>query len=190
MLAALFRTTGGGPLLVPRAPCVVVVRHAGKKAGGTGGVTRTSNPKYLGVKVLGDQPAEAGSIIMRQRGTRWAAGENVGIWRDHTLFALCAGYVEFQRLRLPRPRQLVHVRPYSKEEHSALLVLRREKRALEKLRRGGAFHADAFADAVASAAPEHQRAYARVAADAHAAAAGVSPAHGQMLAWARATAKK
>lgn len=67
-----------------------LARFASKKAGGTGGVTRTSNPKYLGVKIFGDQKAAAGNIILRQRGHRWVPGENVGIGRDHTLYALCA----------------------------------------------------------------------------------------------------
>eukprot|EP00308_Calcidiscus_leptoporus_P026748 CAMPEP_0119374050 /NCGR_PEP_ID=MMETSP1334-20130426/28615_1 /TAXON_ID=127549 /ORGANISM="Calcidiscus leptoporus, Strain RCC1130" /LENGTH=133 /DNA_ID=CAMNT_0007391995 /DNA_START=121 /DNA_END=522 /DNA_ORIENTATION=+ len=118
---------------------LVIMRHAGKKAGGTGGVTRTSNPKYLGIKVHGDQYANAGNIIMRQRGQRWSAGENVGMGRDHTLFALCNGFVEFQSVRLPKKKTFVHVRSHTQEEQLQQIELRKEKRAREKIRRSGAF---------------------------------------------------
>jgi large subunit ribosomal protein L27 len=69
---------------------------ASKKAGGSTKNGRDSNPKYLGVKAFGGQQVTAGSIIVRQRGTRFAAGKNVGMGRDHTLFALVDGVVEFQ----------------------------------------------------------------------------------------------
>ncbi len=56
---------------------------------------RDSNPKYLGVKRFGGQRVKAGSIIVRQRGTKFRPGRNVGIGRDHTIFALIEGVVEF-----------------------------------------------------------------------------------------------
>ena len=56
---------------------------------------RDSNPKYLGVKAYDGQLLKAGSIIVRQRGTRFRPGVNVGCGRDFTLFALCDGTVEF-----------------------------------------------------------------------------------------------
>ena len=68
---------------------------AHKKAGGSTRNGRDSNPKYLGVKRYGGEQVEAGNIIVRQRGTRFHAGENVGLGRDHTLFALVDGTVKF-----------------------------------------------------------------------------------------------
>jgi len=68
---------------------------AHKKAGGSTRNGRDSNPKYLGVKRFGGEAVEAGNILVRQRGTRFHAGDNVGIGRDHTLFALSEGTVKF-----------------------------------------------------------------------------------------------
>ena len=70
---------------------------ASKKAGGSTKNGRDSNPKYLGVKAYGGQKISAGSIIVRQRGTKFKPGKNVGMGKDHTLFALVEGVVEFQR---------------------------------------------------------------------------------------------
>lgn len=68
---------------------------AHKKAGGSTRNGRDSNPKYLGVKLFGGQAVEAGNIIVRQRGTQFHPGAGVGLGRDHTLFALVDGKVEF-----------------------------------------------------------------------------------------------
>ena len=68
---------------------------AHKKAGGSSRNGRDSNPKYLGVKIYGGQAIEAGNIIVRQRGTQFHPGMGVGLGRDHTLFALVDGKVEF-----------------------------------------------------------------------------------------------
>ena len=68
---------------------------AQKKGGGSTRNGRDSQPKMLGVKVFGGQTVAAGSIIVRQRGTRFHAGANVGMGRDHTLFALADGEVSF-----------------------------------------------------------------------------------------------
>ncbi len=68
---------------------------AQKKGGGSTRNGRDSNPKMLGVKVYGGQTVNAGAIIVRQRGTRFHAGTNVGLGRDHTLFALTDGQVSF-----------------------------------------------------------------------------------------------
>ena len=68
---------------------------AHKKAGGSSRNGRDSNAKRLGVKAFGGELIEAGGIIVRQRGTRVHPGTNVGIGRDHTLFARIAGKVEF-----------------------------------------------------------------------------------------------
>ena len=68
---------------------------AHKKAGGSTRNGRDSNPKMLGVKVYGGQAIDAGNIIVRQRGTEFHPGNGVGLGRDHTLFALVDGKVEF-----------------------------------------------------------------------------------------------
>ena len=69
---------------------------AHKKAGGSTRNGRDSEAKRLGVKVYGGQGISAGGIIVRQRGTKFHAGHNVGIGKDHTLFALVDGRVEFE----------------------------------------------------------------------------------------------
>ncbi len=72
---------------------------AHKKAGGSTRNGRDSNPKYLGVKRYGGQFVRAGGIIMRQRGTKFHPGLNVGRGGDDTLFALADGYVSFESQR-------------------------------------------------------------------------------------------
>jgi large subunit ribosomal protein L27 len=71
---------------------------AHKKGQGSSRNGRDSNPKYLGVKVFAGQEILAGAILVRQRGTRIHAGRNVGVGRDHTLFALVTGVVKFGRM--------------------------------------------------------------------------------------------
>ena len=68
---------------------------AQKKGGGSTRNGRDSKPKMLGVKAFGGELISAGSIIVRQRGTKFHAGENVGMGRDHTLFALVDGKISF-----------------------------------------------------------------------------------------------
>ena len=68
---------------------------AQKKAGGSSRNGRDSNPKMLGVKVFGGELIPAGGIIVRQRGTKFHPGKNVGIGKDHTLYSKVTGYVEF-----------------------------------------------------------------------------------------------
>ncbi|NQY41772.1 MAG: 50S ribosomal protein L27 [Legionellales bacterium] len=81
---------------------------AHKKAGGSSKNGRDSNPKYLGVKVYGGQSISAGNIIVRQRGTRYFPGTNVGIGSDHTLFALTDGTVQFT-VKGPKKRKYIYV---------------------------------------------------------------------------------
>ncbi|MCZ2328922.1 50S ribosomal protein L27 [Bartonella sp. F02] len=82
---------------------------AHKKAGGSSRNGRDSESKRLGVKKFGGEAVIAGNIIVRQRGTRWHPGNNVGIGKDHTLFALSAGTVSFYRKE--RNRSYVAVIP-------------------------------------------------------------------------------
>jgi large subunit ribosomal protein L27 len=83
---------------------------ASKKGVGSTRNGRDSNPKYLGVKVYGGQAVEAGNIIVRQRGTEFHRGANVGMGRDHTLFALADGTVEFS-VKGSQKRRTVSVVP-------------------------------------------------------------------------------
>ena len=82
---------------------------AQKKGGGSTRNGRDSQPKMLGVKAFGGQVIPAGSIIVRQRGTKFHAGTNVGIGKDHTLFALIDGEVAFA-VKGPRNRSTVSVK--------------------------------------------------------------------------------
>ncbi len=70
---------------------------AHKKGAGSTKNGRDSNPKYLGIKAFGGEYVRAGSIIVRQRGTLYKAGKNVGIGKDHTIYALKDGHVVFNR---------------------------------------------------------------------------------------------
>jgi|TARA_B100000902_G_scaffold167570_1_gene162272 large subunit ribosomal protein L27 len=83
---------------------------AHKKAGGSSRNGRDSNSKRLGVKVFGDEFVKAGSIILRQRGTKMHPGENVGMGKDHTLFAKTDGKVNFTTKGALK-RKLVNILP-------------------------------------------------------------------------------
>ncbi|MGE5337205.1 MAG: 50S ribosomal protein L27 [Gemmatimonadota bacterium] len=83
---------------------------AHKKAGGSSRNGRDSQAKRLGVKVYGGESISAGGIIVRQRGTRFHPGDNVGIGRDHTLFATVDGTVKFT-VTGAQNRQTVSVLP-------------------------------------------------------------------------------
>ena len=80
---------------------------AHKKAGGSSRNGRDSESKRLGVKKFGSETVRAGNIIVRQRGTKWYPGDNVGLGKDHTLFALCEGRVAFRDGKLGR--KYVHI---------------------------------------------------------------------------------
>jgi len=83
---------------------------AHKKAGGSSKNGRDSESKRLGVKIFGGQAVNAGSILVRQRGTRMHAGVNVGCGKDHTLFAKADGVVRFE-MKGPKNRKFVSVDP-------------------------------------------------------------------------------
>ena len=87
---------------------------AHKKAGGSSRNGRDSEAKRLGVELFGGQKAVPGNVILRQRGTRWHAGKNVGIGRDHTLFALTEGRVTFKKGW--KDRQFVSITPEATAE--------------------------------------------------------------------------
>jgi large subunit ribosomal protein L27 len=83
---------------------------AHKKAGGSTRNGRDSNPKYLGIKRYGGQIINAGTIIVRQRGTQFHPGRNVGIGKDHTLYALKTGAVLFG-VKGPKSKRCVSIVP-------------------------------------------------------------------------------
>jgi len=75
---------------------------AHKKGVGSSRNGRDSNPQYLGVKIFGGQYVVPGNIIIRQRGTKFHPGKNVGLGKDFTIFSLVEGYVKFETKRLGR----------------------------------------------------------------------------------------
>lgn len=89
---------------------------AHRKAGGSAKNLSDSNPKYLGVKLYAGEAAQPGSVIVRQRGTKILAGDNVRVGKDHTLFSVASGKVEFGDRRkrgfdgTTKVHKVVHVR--------------------------------------------------------------------------------
>ena len=75
---------------------------AHRKQGGSAQNLRDSNPKMLGVKLFGGQFAKKGDIVIRQRGTKWHPGKNIGVGKDFTLFAMKDGLVRFSTKKLVR----------------------------------------------------------------------------------------
>lgn len=86
---------------------------AHKKGAGSSSNGRESESKRLGVKIFGGQLAKAGNIILRQRGTVHYAGNNVGMGKDHTLFALTDGVVEFKKRK--DDKSFVSIKPFDTE---------------------------------------------------------------------------
>lgn len=88
---------------------------ASTKSGGTAKNLTDSNPKYLGIKLYDGEFAGVGSVIVRQRGTRILPGKNVGVGKDHTLFALSKGIISYGQKRMTRfdnttsVKRVVHV---------------------------------------------------------------------------------
>jgi len=89
---------------------------AHKKGAGSSSNGRESESKRLGIKIFGGQLAKAGNIILRQRGTVHHPGQNVGLGKDHTIFSLIDGTVEFKKKR--DDRSYVSVMPFKQEEQA------------------------------------------------------------------------
>ena len=87
---------------------------AHKKGAGSSNNGRESESKRLGVKISGGQFAKAGNIIIRQRGTKHNPGENVGMGKDHTIFSLIDGTVEFRKKR--NNRSYISVVPFASDD--------------------------------------------------------------------------
>ncbi|KAL7486549.1 hypothetical protein ACHAW6_012155 [Cyclotella cf. meneghiniana] len=93
----------------PQFPTKTTVRTATKKAGGSSNNGRDSAGRRLGIKVWPGTFAKPGNIIVRQRGKKFLAGENVGMGNDHTLFAIGAGIVRMTKSEKNHKRNVVHV---------------------------------------------------------------------------------
>lgn len=100
---------------------------AHKKGVGSSDNGRDSKSKRLGVKLYGGQPAKAGNILVRQRGTKFHAGENVGMGKDFTLFALTDGVVTFKTGR--KDRTLISVLPFAAEVQETIAPVKASKAA-------------------------------------------------------------
>jgi large subunit ribosomal protein L27 len=90
---------------------------AHKKGGGSSRNGRDSKPKMLGVKIYGGQAVNAGTILVRQRGSKIAPGAGVGLGRDHTLFALVTGEVRYERVGKDGRRVNIDVAPVSSAQN-------------------------------------------------------------------------
>jgi large subunit ribosomal protein L27 len=95
---------------------------AHKKGGGSTRNGRDSNAQRLGVKVFGGQYVVPGNIIVRQRGTKFHPGKNVGMGRDHTIFATIEGYVVFEYARGRNGQKQISVYPYPETVENAPLA--------------------------------------------------------------------
>jgi large subunit ribosomal protein L27 len=125
---------------------------AHKKGAGSSRNGRESHSKRLGIKIFGGQPAIAGNIIVRQRGTKHNPGVNVGIGRDHTLFALTAGHVVFRKKA--DNRSYVSVVPFEVEPVAEVAAPAPKVKAEKKVVEAAA----PVAEAAVEAAPKAKKA--------------------------------
>ena len=109
----------------------LAVRTATKKAVGSTKNGRDSLPKYLGVKKFGSEWVKPGNVLVRQRGTKYHAGDNVYLGKDHTLHAQCYGRVRFAMGKIRRDKQYVHVDPVDVDP--AILADLKYKRTTRKI---------------------------------------------------------
>ncbi|DBA95253.1 hypothetical protein WJX82_004075 [Trebouxia sp. C0006] len=106
------------------------IRWASKKQGGSTQNTKDSNPKMLGIKLYGGQHCVPGNIIVRQRGTEYHPGINVGLGRDHTIYALTEGYVKFAYNKFTKRRSIsVQLLPQQQQQQQ-----QHEQKALQQVR--------------------------------------------------------
>lgn len=108
LLTALPRAISKNPLSASTTT-TIQVRHATKKAGGSTNNGRDSIGRRLGVKEHNGRLVPAGSIIVRQRGKKWYPGDNVGMGKDHTLFAKVEGVVSFTKHEWRKHRKVVSI---------------------------------------------------------------------------------
>ncbi|KAF3785374.1 50S ribosomal protein L27 [Nymphaea thermarum] len=115
-----------------RSPLSIEAAH--KKGAGSTKNGRDSRGQRLGVKIYGDQVAKPGAIIVRQRGTKFHPGKNVGIGKDHTLFSLIDGLVKFEKFGPDRKKVSVYPRVVQPENPNSYKARRREYFRLQRER--------------------------------------------------------
>ncbi|XP_047977397.1 50S ribosomal protein L27, chloroplastic-like [Salvia hispanica] len=121
-------------VLLPMKP-PLTIESAHKKGAGSTKNGRDSPGQRLGVKIFGDQAAKAGSIIVRQRGTKFHPGNNVGLGRDHTIFALIDGLVKFEKFGPDKKKISVYPREVQPENPNSYRARKRESFRLQRERR-------------------------------------------------------
>ncbi|XP_008801675.4 50S ribosomal protein L27, chloroplastic [Phoenix dactylifera] len=116
-----------------RAPLTIESAH--KKGAGSTKNGRDSRGKRLGVKIYGDQVAQPGAIIVRQRGTKFHPGKNVGLGRDHTIFSLIDGLVKFEKFGPDKKKISVYPRIEQPENPNSYRAKKREYFRLQRERK-------------------------------------------------------
>ncbi|MED6120809.1 60S ribosomal protein L27 [Stylosanthes scabra] len=122
-------------------PLPLTIQNAHKKGAGSTKNGRDSPGQRLGVKIYGDQVAKPGSIIVRQRGTKFHAGKNVGLGKDYTIFSLIDGVVKFEKFGPDRKKVSVYPREVQPENPNSYRARKREyfrmRRERKKAREAG-----------------------------------------------------
>ncbi|CAA0824628.1 50S ribosomal protein L27- chloroplastic [Striga hermonthica] len=118
----------------PIKPSLTILA-AHKKGAGSTKNGRDSPGQRLGVKIFGDQAAKAGSIIVRQRGTKFHPGKNVGLGRDYTIFSLIDGLVKFEKFGPDKKKVSVYPREVQPENPNSYRARKRESFRLQRERR-------------------------------------------------------
>ncbi|KAG6602682.1 50S ribosomal protein L27, chloroplastic, partial [Cucurbita argyrosperma subsp. argyrosperma] len=113
----------------------LTIESAHKKGAGSTKNGRDSKGQRLGVKIFGDQVAKPGSIIVRQRGTKFHAGKNVGLGKDHTIFSLIDGLVKFEKYGPDKKKVSVYPREVQPENPNSYRARKREYFRLQRERK-------------------------------------------------------
>ncbi|TXG54880.1 hypothetical protein EZV62_020136 [Acer yangbiense] len=118
--------------LIQHSPFTLTIESAHKKGAGSTKNGRDSPGQRLGVKIYGDQAAKPGAIIVRQRGTKFHPGKNVGLGKDHTIFSLIDGLVKFEKFGPDRKKVSVYPREIQPENPNSYRVRKRENFRLQR----------------------------------------------------------
>nr|GLL16439.1 50S ribosomal protein L27, chloroplastic [Ipomoea trifida]GLL16442.1 50S ribosomal protein L27, chloroplastic [Ipomoea trifida] len=118
-----------------KSPVPLTIESAHKKGAGSTKNGRDSPGQRLGVKIFGDQAAKPGSIIVRQRGTKFHPGKNVGLGKDHTIFSLIDGLVKFEKFGPDRKKVSVYPHIAQPENPNSYRARKREAFRLQRERR-------------------------------------------------------
>uniref|UniRef100_A0A1D1Y0V0 Large ribosomal subunit protein bL27c n=1 Tax=Anthurium amnicola TaxID=1678845 RepID=A0A1D1Y0V0_9ARAE len=118
-----------------KSPFPLTIESAHKKGAGSTKNGRDSRGQRLGVKIYGDQAAKPGAIIVRQRGTKFHPGKNVGLGKDHTIFSLIDGLVKFEKFGPDKKKVSVYPRVVQPENPNSYRARKREYFRLQRERR-------------------------------------------------------